>query len=79
VSRYLAAQEDNHLSNYFVYINRLSLRSTLLEHADPAVDQTAETYVATFDTDMLGTHGGVADYGGSTIAGAGCRSLRLIW
>ncbi len=39
MSRYLAAQEGNHLSNYFVYINRLPLRRTLLEElADPADD-----------------------------------------
>ena len=35
----LAAQQDDHLSNNFVYIHQLPLRSTLLEEqADPADD-----------------------------------------
>src|SRR5712691_1320597 len=39
VSRHLAAQEDDHLSNNFVYIQQLPLRSTLLEEqADPTDD-----------------------------------------
>src|SRR5229473_3289909 len=39
ISRRLAAQEDDHLSNDFVYVHHLPLRSTLLEEqTDPADD-----------------------------------------
>ena len=39
VSRCLAAQEDDHLSNEFVHIDQFPFRSTLLEEqADPADD-----------------------------------------
>ena len=50
MSRYLTAQEGNHLSNNFVYINRLSLRSTLLEEQADPVDDFPRTHSVFHDT-----------------------------
>ena len=50
MSRYLAAQEDNHLSNYFVYINRLPLRRTLLEELADPTDDFGRTLCVFHDT-----------------------------
>src|SRR5207245_6743409 len=43
VPRCLAAQEDDHLSNDFVYINQLPLRSTLLEEQAGSADDFPST------------------------------------
>src|SRR4051794_37310372 len=50
MSRYLTAQEGNHLSNNFVYINRLSLRNTLLEEQADPVDDFPRTHSVFHDT-----------------------------
>src|SRR5438445_4882929 len=44
VSRYLAAQEDDHLSNDFVYVYELPLRSTLLEEQPNPADDLRRTH-----------------------------------
>jgi len=46
----LAAQEDNHLSNYFVYINGLPLRRTLLEELADPTDDFGRTLCVFHDT-----------------------------
>ena len=77
MSRYLAAQDGNHLSNNFVYINRLPLRSTLLEEQPDPAEDFRRTLCVVHDAQRrrarLFEIGGVASEPAQSGVGAGGR------